>query len=58
MQAVQWPYTLKYLKPFFPSQPLCVSECVCHLMPGGEKQLNLHKKVALSIKNLLLSLNH
>lgn len=42
----------------FPSQSLCVSECVCHLMPGGQKQLNLHREVALSIKDLLLGLNH
>lgn len=27
-------------------------------MPGREKQLNLHREVALSIKDLLLSLNH
>ncbi len=46
------------LKTIFPSRPLCVSECECHLMPGGQKQLNLHREVALSIKDLLLGLNH
>lgn len=53
MQAAHC-HTLKYLKPFLPSQPLCVS----HLMPGGQKQQNLHREVALSIKDLLLALNH